>query len=101
MRMAKPLLVVVNGTAAGAGMSLALIGDVVIADEKAQFAPAYGAIGLSPDAGLTWHLPKLVGLRKAQQILMLNQKLAASEAQHMGLISEVVATENLRRAKQH
>lgn len=97
MRMNKPLLVVVNGTAAGAGMSLALIGDVVIAVENAQFAPSYGAIGLSPDAGLTWHLPKLVGLRKAQQILMLNQKLSAAEADQIGLISEVVITEQLQK----
>lgn len=96
MRMNKPLMVVVNGTAAGAGMSLALIGDVVIADEKAQFVPAYSAIGLSPDAGLTWHLPKLVGLRKAQQILMLNQKLSAAEAEQLGLISEVVPSEQLQ-----
>ncbi|MDH2595967.1 MULTISPECIES: enoyl-CoA hydratase/isomerase family protein [Acinetobacter calcoaceticus/baumannii complex] len=95
MRMGKPLLVVVNGTAAGAGLSLALIGDYVIADEKAQFAPAYSAIGLSPDAGLTWHLTKLVGLRKAQEILFLNQKLSAEESYQIGLISKVVDAENL------
>lgn len=95
MRMTKPLLVVVNGTAAGAGMSLALIGDVVLVDEKAQFSPAYPAIGLSPDAGLTWHLTKLVGLRKAQEILLFNQKLGAQQAQYMGLVTEVVASEAL------
>lgn len=95
MRMAKPLVVVVNGTAAGAGMSLALIGDIVLVEEKAQFSPAYGAIGLSPDVGLTWHLAKLVGLRKAQEILLLNQKLTAQEAHQMGLVSEVVASDQL------
>lgn len=95
MRMEKPLVVVINGTAAGAGMSLALIGDYIIANEKAQFAPAYGAIGLSPDAGLTWHLTKLVGLRKAQEILFLNQKLSAEEACQIGLISKVADFENL------
>lgn len=100
MRMAKPLVVVVNGTAAGAGMSLALIGDVVLVDEKAQFSPAYSAIGLSPDAGLTWHLTKLVGLRKAQEILLLNHKLTAHEAQHIGLVTEVVASEALVRRQQ-
>lgn len=96
-RMQKPLLVAVNGTAAGAGMSLALIGDVVIAHENAQFTPAYGAIGLSPDAGLTWHLPKLVGLRKAQEILVLNQKITAQEAKNIGLITEVVTTEQFEQ----
>lgn len=100
MRMAKPLVVVVNGTAAGAGMSLALIGDLVLVDEKAQFSPAYGAIGLSPDAGLTWYLTKLVGLRKAQEILLLNHKLTAHEAQHIGLVTEVVASEALVRRQQ-
>lgn len=95
MRMAKVLLVLVNGSAAGAGMSLALIGDLVIADRDASFSPAYGAIGLSPDAGLSWQLSKLLGLRQAQKILMLNQSLTAEEAEQLGLITEAVSGDNL------
>lgn len=87
LRMQKPLLVAVNGIAAGAGMSLSLLGDVVIATEQAQFTPAYSAIGLSPDAGLTWFLPKLVGLRKAQELLFIKPKVTAQEAQDLGLIT--------------
>jgi 2-(1,2-epoxy-1,2-dihydrophenyl)acetyl-CoA isomerase len=94
-RMAKPVLVAVNGSAAGAGMSLALIGDLVLASEQAQFSPAYAAIGLSPDAGLTWHLPQLVGLRKAQQILLLNQTLSAQQALNLQLISQLCSAEDL------
>ena len=95
MRMSKPLVVMVNGITAGAGMGLSLIGDLVIVDEKAKFTPAYSAIGLSPDAGLTWQLPKLVGMRKAQEILLLNQTLSASSALQYGLITEVVSFDQL------
>ena len=89
IRMDKPLLVAIDGTAAGAGMGLALMGDLVIATPKAKFIPAYSALGLSPDAGLTWILPKLVGLRKAQQILFTNKMLNAEEACHSGLVTEI------------
>ena len=95
MRMSKPLLVMVNGITAGAGMGLSLIGDLVIVDEKAKFTPAYSAIGLSPDAGLTWQLPKLVGMRKAQEILLLNHTLSATNALQYGLITEVVSSDQL------
>lgn len=89
IRMNKPLLVAVNGTAAGAGMSLSLIGDIVIAKDSAQFCPAYTGIGLSPDAGLTWYLPQIVGLRRAQEILMTNKKMSASTAFEYGLLTMV------------
>ncbi|CAM3838165.1 1,2-epoxyphenylacetyl-CoA isomerase [Pseudomonas reidholzensis] len=90
MRMDKPLVVLVNGAAAGAGMSLALIGDIVLAPRTASFTPAYGAIGLSPDGGLSWLLPRLVGLRRAQEITLLNQRVSATQAEHLGLITRVV-----------
>ncbi|WEK07766.1 MAG: enoyl-CoA hydratase/isomerase family protein [Candidatus Pseudomonas colombiensis] len=80
MRMAKPLVVLVNGPAAGAGMSLSLLGDIVLASGSAHFTPAYSGIGLSPDGGLSWHLPRLVGLRRAQEILLLNRRLDAAQA---------------------
>lgn len=101
MRMSKPLLVMVNGVAAGAGMGLSLIGDLVIVDEKAKFTPAYSAIGLSPDAGLTWQLPKLVGMRKAQEILLLNHTLSATNALQYGLITEVVSSDQLETRVQN
>jgi 2-(1,2-epoxy-1,2-dihydrophenyl)acetyl-CoA isomerase len=90
MRMAKPLVVLVNGPAAGAGMSLSLIGDIVLAQRSAHFTPAYGALGLSPDGGLSWQLPRLLGLRKAQEILLLNKRLSAQQAHEIGLITRVV-----------
>lgn len=90
MRMEKPLVVLVNGPAAGAGMSLSLIGDIVLAEGTSSFTPAYGAIGLSPDGGLSWLLPRLVGLRTAQEIILLNQRIGAEEAKALGLITRVV-----------
>ncbi|MBK4999689.1 enoyl-CoA hydratase [Pseudomonas sp. S31] len=90
MRMGKPLVVLVNGPAAGAGMSLSLLGDIVVAAERASFTPAYGSIGLSPDGGLSWLLPRLVGLRRAQEIILLNQPLSAQQALADGLVTRVV-----------
>ena len=89
-RMNKPLLVLVNGAAAGVGMSLALIGDIVLASRKASFASAYGTLGLSPDGGLSWLLPRLVGLRKAQEIILTGRRVDADEAQDCGLITRAV-----------
>ncbi|MDH4565464.1 enoyl-CoA hydratase [Pseudomonas sp. BN414] len=90
MRMNKPMLVLVNGPAAGAGFSLALAGDIVVATRGASFAPAYGSVGLSPDGGLTWHLPRLLGMRRAQEVILLNQRLSAVDAAQQGLITLVV-----------
>lgn len=89
-RMCKPLLVLVNGPAAGAGLSLAISGDVVLAARSAHFTAAYGAIGLTPDGGMTWLLPRLVGLRKAQEIILTNRRVTASDAEAMGLVTRVV-----------
>lgn len=95
MRMPKPLLVLVNGAAAGAGLSLAICGDVVLAARSAHFTAAYGAVGLSPDGGMTWLLPRLVGLRKAQEIILRNRRISAGEAEHIGLVTAAVADELL------
>ena len=89
-RMRKPLLVLVNGPAAGAGFSLAMMGDIVLAGRSAHFTAAYGAIGLSPDGGMTWQLPRLVGLRKAQEIILTNRRVPAAEAETIGLITRAV-----------
>lgn len=89
-RMRKPMVTLVNGPAAGAGLSLALCADVVLAARSAHFTAAYGAIGLTPDGGMTWLLPRLVGLRRAQEILITNRRIAASEAETMGLVTRAV-----------
>jgi 2-(1,2-epoxy-1,2-dihydrophenyl)acetyl-CoA isomerase len=89
-RMAKPLLVLVNGAAAGAGLSLALLGDVVLAASNASFTSAYGAIGLSPDGGQSWLLPRLTGLRRAQEMILTGRRLSAEEAHTWGLVTRVV-----------
>lgn len=95
MRMRKPLLVLVNGPAAGAGLSLALIGDVVIAAQSASFVAAYGSVGLSPDGGMSWLLPRLVGIRRAQDIILSNRRVSAADAVAMGMISRAVPDADL------
>jgi len=89
-RMNKPLITLINGAAAGAGYGMALSGDVVLAARSASFTPAYGMLGVSPDGGLTWLLPRLVGLRRAQEIIVTNRKVTAEEAEAMGMITRAV-----------
>ncbi|VWX50593.1 enoyl-CoA hydratase/isomerase family protein [Novosphingobium sp. 9U] len=92
-RMRKPLLTVVNGPAAGAGLGLALLGDIVIAAPSAHFSMGYPAIGLTPDGGATWLLPRLIGLRRAQEMTLTNRRVGAEEALAIGLITELAADE--------
>ncbi len=94
-RMQKPLLTLVNGPAAGAGLSLAILGDVVLAARSAHFTCAYTSVGLTPDGGMTWMLPRLVGLRKAQEMLLTNRRIDASEAGRIGLITRAVDDDSL------
>jgi 2-(1,2-epoxy-1,2-dihydrophenyl)acetyl-CoA isomerase len=94
-RMPKPLLMLVNGPAAGAGMSLAILGDIVLSARSAHYTAAYGAIGLTADGGLSWLLPRLVGLRKAQEIILTNRRIKAEEAEAIGLVSRIVDDETL------
>ncbi len=103
-QMDKPLVVAVQGFAAGAGFSLAMLGDIVIAGHAAQFTLAYTGIGLTPDGGASWLLPRLVGLRKAQEMILMNTRLGADDALAAGLVTRVVpdaelAAEALRIAK--
>jgi 2-(1,2-epoxy-1,2-dihydrophenyl)acetyl-CoA isomerase len=95
LRMRKPLVTLVNGPAAGAGMSLAIAGDVAIAARSAHFTAAYGALGLSPDGGMSWRLPRLVGLRLAQDIILTNRRVTSEEAATIGLVSRVVEDDAL------
>ncbi|WP_425999782.1 enoyl-CoA hydratase/isomerase family protein [Caulobacter sp. DWR1-3-2b1] len=90
MRMNKPVVTAINGSAAGAGIGLAILGDIALADPRAQFTLAYSAIGLSPDGGTTWLLPRLIGLRRAQELCLRNRRLSAEEAAAMGLVTRVV-----------
>ena len=94
-RMNKPLIVAVNGTAAGAGFSLALLGDLVISARNAQFTSAYTALGVSSDGGLSWLLPRLVGLRRAQELIITNRVLSAEDAMNLDLITRIVEGESL------
>jgi len=94
-RMEKPLIVAVNGTAAGAGFSLALLGDLVISARSAQFTSAYTALGVTSDGGLSWLLPRLVGLRRAQELIITNRMLSAQDALNLDLITRIVENESL------
>ena len=90
-----PIIAAVNGVAAGAGMSLALAADLRIAAEGASFVLAFGRIGLVPDSGSTWFLPRLVGPALAAELALLNEPLTAEEALRLGLVSRVVPADRL------
>lgn len=94
-RMNKPMVTIINGPAAGAGFNLSLMGDIAIAAQSAHFTTAYTGIGLTPDGGATWLLPRLVGMRRAQEIILLNKRVSATEAAEIGLITKVVPDEAL------
>ena len=89
-RLHCPVVVAVNGAAAGGGMSLALTGDIVIAARSAYFLQAFRRIGLVPDVGSTWLLPRRVGIARAMELSLLGEKLPASKALEWGLINRVV-----------
>lgn len=82
----KPVVVAVNGVAAGAGANIALAGDIVVASENASFIQAFSKIGLVPDSGGTYFLPRLIGFQKALAIAMLGDKIDAKEAERLGMI---------------
>lgn len=84
--MEKPVVAAVNGVAAGAGANIALCCDVVVATASASFIQAFSKIGLIPDSGGTFFLPRLVGFQKASAIMMLGDKISAKEAEGMGMI---------------
>lgn len=91
-----PVVAAVNGVAAGAGANLALGCDLVIAAESASFIQAFSKIGLIPDCGGTWLLPRLVGRAKALELALLGDKVKAAEAQLLGLIARVVPDAELQ-----
>jgi 2-(1,2-epoxy-1,2-dihydrophenyl)acetyl-CoA isomerase len=91
-----PVVAAVNGPAAGAGCSLALAADIVIAARSAYFLQAFVNIGLIPDAGATWLLPRLAGRARAMEMMMLGERVMAEEALQWGLISRVVEDDALQ-----
>ncbi len=94
-RMDPPVVAAVNGTAAGGGLSLALAADIVIAAESARFTMAYTRIGLVPDGASTYFLARLVGLRRAKEMVLLNPVLSAAQALEWGLINQVAADDQV------
>jgi 2-(1,2-epoxy-1,2-dihydrophenyl)acetyl-CoA isomerase len=93
--MDAPVVGAINGMAAGAGFSLAAACDYGIAAKSARFTLAYTAAGLSPDGSSTWFLPRLIGLRRARELMLTNRMLSADEALDMNIIDRVVADDAL------
>lgn len=92
-KMEKPVVAAVNGVAAGAGANIALCCDIVVASQAASFIQAFSKIGLIPDSGGTYFLPRLIGWQKASALSMLGDRVAAEEAERMGMIYKVFANE--------
>ncbi len=94
-RIPYPVIAAVNGPAAGAGMSLALVCDTRIASEEAFFAVAYGRIGASPDGGMTYFLPRILGPSRAIELMLNDPNLSAQDALAAGLVAKVVPADQL------
>jgi 2-(1,2-epoxy-1,2-dihydrophenyl)acetyl-CoA isomerase len=90
----KPVVCAVNGVAAGAGANIALACDIVVACQSASFIQAFSKIGLIPDSGGTFTLPRLVGFQKASALMMLGDKINATDAERMGMIYKVFSDES-------
>lgn len=88
-KLQKPVVAAVNGVAAGAGANIALCADIVVAAESASFLQAFSKIGLIPDSGGTYILPRLIGWQKASALMMLGERVPANEAERTGMIYKV------------
>jgi 2-(1,2-epoxy-1,2-dihydrophenyl)acetyl-CoA isomerase len=95
-KIEKPIVCAVNGVAAGAGANIALACDVTVASDKASFIQAFSKIGLIPDSGGTFFLPRLIGLQRASALAMLGDKISAADALQMGMIFKVFPDEILQ-----
>ena len=84
-----PVVAAVRGGAGGGGLGLMYVADIVVAADDARFALGYGALGLTADGGNTWFLPRMVGMRRAQELFLLNRRLTAQEALAFGLVSRL------------
>ena len=85
----KPVVAAVNGVAAGAGANIALCCDIVVASSSSSFIQAFSKIGLIPDSGGTYFLPRLIGFQKASALMMLGEKISAGEAERLGMVYKV------------
>jgi 2-(1,2-epoxy-1,2-dihydrophenyl)acetyl-CoA isomerase len=94
-RLPKPVIAAVNGVAAGAGASLAFACDLRIAAEGASFVLAFGRVGLVPDTGSTWFLPRLLGPARAAELMLSGEPLSATRAQELGVVNGVVPGDSL------
>lgn len=92
-KLEKPVVAAVNGVTAGAGANIALCCDVVVAAQSASFIQAFSKIGLIPDSGGTYFLPRLIGWQKASALCMLGEKVAATDAEKMGMLYKVFSDE--------
>jgi 2-(1,2-epoxy-1,2-dihydrophenyl)acetyl-CoA isomerase len=99
-RMNAPVICAVNGVAAGGGMSVAISCDLVLAAESAKFAMAYTAAGLTPDGSSSYFLPRLVGLRRAKELMLTNRRITAEEALGYDMIDRVVPDADLQAEAQ-
>lgn len=93
----KPIIAAVNGVAAGAGANIALACDVVVATESASFIQAFSKIGLVPDSGGTFTLPRIIGFQKASALMMLGEKVSARNAEEMGMIYQTFPDETFEQ----
>ncbi len=100
VRMDAPVIAAVNGAAGGAGMSLCLFADLVLAAESAKFTLAYTRAGLNPDGGSTYFLPRIIGVRRALELALTNRVLSAKEALEWGIVTKVVADAELQTEAQ-
>src|SRR5215212_5303937 len=91
----KPIVGAINGVAAGAGASLAMACDIRIAADTGSFSLAFGRVGLVPDSGATWFLPRLVGATRAAELALLNDPVSAADAVRLGLVGRVVPAAEL------
>ena len=94
----KPIVCGVNGVAAGAGANIALACDITVAAESASFIQAFSKIGLVPDSGGTYFLPRLIGLQKAAALMMLGEKVSAKDAEAMGMIYKTLPDDGFNAA---
>ncbi|UTL88839.1 enoyl-CoA hydratase/isomerase family protein [Pseudomonas fluorescens] len=94
----KPTIAAINGTAVGAGMDLSLCCDLRLAAQSARFKAGYTSMAYSPDAGASWHLPRLIGSEQAKRLLFLDELWGAERALAAGLVGEVVADDQLPAA---
>jgi 2-(1,2-epoxy-1,2-dihydrophenyl)acetyl-CoA isomerase len=92
--MPKPVIAAVNGVAAGAGANIALACDIVLTTKSASFIQAFSKIGLIPDSGGTYTLPRLIGFQKASALMMLGDKITAEEAERLGMIYKAYEDED-------